>query len=132
VNERDLFVKFPRMWHHAMILLLLMDKPSHGYELFERMSEFGCKVTGIGPKGNLYRFLQELEEQSLVSCSWQHPGNGPGRKIYHITPAGIRKIKKLQNDLRRVQSRIEHFMHRSEDLIEERLAEKGPNSKKLH
>ena len=53
------------------LLLLLAENPAHGYELLERL-----KVLPEAPnadRGHLYRTLRRLEEQGLVTSTWQVP-----------------------------------------------------------
>src|SRR5256885_455068 len=65
----------PGHWHvHARVerfvepslLLLLRERPLHGYELLERIPELG--VEGRVDIGNLYRLLRALEEEGLVQA----------------------------------------------------------------
>ena len=64
----------PGHWHvrarverfvEPSLLLLLRERPLHGYELIERLPE----VVGEGrvDVGNLYRLLRALEAEGLVS-----------------------------------------------------------------
>ncbi|MCA1692030.1 MAG: PadR family transcriptional regulator, partial [Actinobacteria bacterium] len=45
------------------LLVLLAEAPSHGYELAERLKEWGFELSGPGP---VYRELRMLEEGGLV------------------------------------------------------------------
>src|SRR6266542_4067515 len=45
------------------LLLLLRERPLHGYELLERIPELG--IEGRVDIGNLYRLLRALEEEGL-------------------------------------------------------------------
>ena len=67
----------PGHWHvHARVerfvepslLLLLRERPLHGYELLERLPELGLE--GRVDIGNLYRLLRSLEDEGLVSSEW--------------------------------------------------------------
>jgi len=66
-------------WHHPSggwvrgfvqprVLLLLLQKPSPGYELMERLAG-GAALPGADP-GLLYRTLRQLERDGLVASSW--------------------------------------------------------------
>ena len=50
------------------LLLLLRERPTHGYDLLERLPE----LTGEArvEMGNLYRLLRALEEEGLVVSTW--------------------------------------------------------------
>ncbi|MFW9926870.1 MAG: PadR family transcriptional regulator [Candidatus Thorarchaeota archaeon] len=69
---------------HFYILLMLNEKPLHGYGLMKRYE----KRTGrkLSP-GTLYPFLQELEEKKIVTQ--KHEDVGKKRKIvYSLTKKG--------------------------------------------
>ena len=68
------------------VLLLLAERPSHGYEIIE-----GLKASGFphSISGRVYRQLRRLEETELVQSSWESSQlRGPARRIYELTPAG--------------------------------------------
>src|SRR4029079_7232270 len=70
----------------AALLLLLRERPAHGYDLLERLQE----LTGEAriEMGNLYRLLRGLEEEELVSSEWDDSSPGPAERRYAITPEG--------------------------------------------
>jgi PadR family transcriptional regulator PadR len=69
------------------ILLGLLLKASHGYELIQNIQEFGF-VEGQAPPGMIYRHLRQLEEDGLVSSNWETKGTGPAKRMYTITEEG--------------------------------------------
>src|SRR5919201_3697587 len=69
------------------VLLLLNERPAHGYDLLERVRELSGEPIDMG---NLYRVLRALEEEGLVQSEWQAEGPGPARRSYEITDAGGR------------------------------------------
>ena len=62
------------------LLLLLRERPAHGYDLLERLPE----LTGEArvEMGNLYRLLRGLEEEGLVSSEWDASSAGPAKRRY--------------------------------------------------
>ena len=95
------------------LLLLLRERPAHGYDLLERLPE----LTGE-PRvemGNLYRLLRALEEEGLVSSEWDAASPGPAKRRYALTPAGERLLDNWADALRRSQSRIAGFLDRYEE-----------------
>src|SRR3954463_12675972 len=68
------------------LLLLLRERPAHGYELLERLPE----LTGEQrvEMGNLYRLLRALEEEGLVTSEWDETSPGPAKRRYALTPTG--------------------------------------------
>ena len=75
----------PRNWMTPVILLLLREWSSYGYDLMERMATFG--FAAMNP-GSLYRALRQLEKDGMVSSTWDTSGQGPARRMYSITEAG--------------------------------------------
>ena len=70
----------------AAILLLLRERPAHGYDLLERLPEvIGEERVDVG---NLYRVLRTLEEQGLVASEWDESLPGPAKRTYELTDAG--------------------------------------------
>jgi poly-beta-hydroxybutyrate-responsive repressor len=95
------------------LLLLLRERPMHGYELIERLPE----VTGVEARvdvGNLYRILRALEEDGIVSSEWNAELPGPARRTYELTPAGRRLLDRWAEALRGAQGVIAGFLERYE------------------
>jgi PadR family transcriptional regulator, regulatory protein PadR len=66
------------------LLLLLLERASHGYDLIERLADMG--VPDVDPS-HAYRVLRNLERNRLVASTWV-AGGGPARRRYELTPAG--------------------------------------------
>jgi len=68
------------------LLRLLSERPTHGYELLERLPELlGEERVDVG---NLYRVLRALEEDGLVVSEWQAGLPGPTKRTYTLTDDG--------------------------------------------
>ena len=94
------------------LLLLLAERPAHGYELLEQLPE----LTGERriDMGNLYRVLRALEEDGLVTSRWEAGEPGPSKRIYDLTPAGRRLLEEWATALQRARERIDTFLDRFE------------------
>jgi PadR family transcriptional regulator, regulatory protein PadR len=72
-----------------VVLVLLKEETSYGYELMGRIEEeFGFEQ--INP-GSVYRILRQMENEGLCSSVWDvraEEGGGPARRMYAITDAG--------------------------------------------
>ncbi len=95
------------------LLLLLRERPAHGYDLLERLPE----LTGEArvEMGNLYRLLRGLEEEGLVTSEWDDSSAGPAKRRYAITPAGEQLLDRWAEALRRSQLRTDRFLARYEE-----------------
>jgi poly-beta-hydroxybutyrate-responsive repressor len=94
------------------ILLLLRERPLHGYELIERLPELAGE--GRIDVGNLYRLLRALEAESLVSSEWSAELPGPAKRTYELTPEGRRLLDRWAEALREAQSDVQSFLDRYE------------------
>ena len=112
----------PARWHvHARVerfvepslLLLLRERPLHGYELLERIPELG--VEGRVDIGNVYRLLRSLEDEGLVSSEWSDKLPGPAKRTYELTDEGRRVLDTWAEALRRAQETIGNFLDRYEE-----------------
>lgn len=96
------------------LLLLLRERPIHGYELLERLPE----VTGEESRadvGNLYRVLRSLEEEGIVTSEWSADLPGPAKRTYELTPAGRRLLDRWAEALVEAAAVIARFRERYEE-----------------
>jgi len=101
-------------WHvHARVerfaepslLLLLRERPAHGYDLLERLPELSGEQRV--EMGNLYRLLRALEDEGLVTSEW-----ADGKRTYSLSPQGEALLEQWVEALRRSQERTERFLNR--------------------
>jgi PadR family transcriptional regulator, regulatory protein PadR len=95
------------------LLLLLLQKPSYGYELMDRLSQ-GKPDTD---PGLLYRTLRQLEESGMVHSEWDTEGQGPARRLYKVTPEGTEYLHIHAANIRRLQSQLARFLTEYEDYF---------------
>ncbi len=93
-------------WLVPVILLLLRQWNSYGYELMEKMSAFG--VEAINP-GAFYRTLRQMEKDGIVSSSWSTSEAGPARRVYSITASGEAYLKFWAESLDQYQKIMSRF-----------------------
>lgn len=106
-----------RCWHSAgrvhgfiqpWLLLLLLQEPSHGYELMERLHQDEA-VPDVDP-GLLYRTLRQMEDAGFVSSSWDTEGRGPARRLYQVTPEGVDHLHAWAARIERTRKRLDRFL----------------------
>jgi poly-beta-hydroxybutyrate-responsive repressor len=94
------------------LLMGLFRGPSHGYELIKSIQEFGF-MKGQAPPGMIYRHLRQLEEDGLVSSSWETAGVGPAKRVYRLTPEGEELlavwIDHIEKQVENLTSFIKHY-----------------------
>ncbi|MGD9609991.1 MAG: PadR family transcriptional regulator [Desulfovibrionaceae bacterium] len=77
----------PDRYMQPSILMALLGGESYGYEMLQRISEYGF-LKGEAPPGMIYRHLRQMEEDQLVLSRWEAEGTGPARRVYAITQEG--------------------------------------------
>jgi PadR family transcriptional regulator, regulatory protein PadR len=97
-------------FNEPAVLLLLRERPAHGYELLEALPP----LTGEArvDMGNLYRILRAIEEDGLVDSEWQADAPGPAKRTYELTDAGRRLLDEWAEALARSRERIDLFLDR--------------------
>lgn len=109
------------------MLLLLAQKPGHGYELMGKLAE-EYSITDIDP-GFLYRTLRFMESEGVIDSSWDTEGEGPPRRLYTLTDSGTEALKKIAGDIEAIKNQMERFLQeyaahrRSENPIDEKQSE---------
>ena len=94
------------------LLLLLRERPTHGYELLEQLPAFTGESRS--DMGNLYRVLRALEEDGLVTSRWEADSPGPAKRTYELTAEGKRLLDEWAAALQRSRARIDAFLDRYE------------------
>lgn len=107
---------FGRRWQSAFILVIIAEAPTHGYEIAQKMDDFGCLIKTTGQMGGMYRLLSDLEEEELIKADWETDKPGPAKKIYKITQKGIQRLKELDNHFEDLKGTITSFQNRVRDL----------------
>ena len=99
-------------FHEPALLLLLRERPRHGYELIELVPELsgGDRVD----VGNLYRFLRGLESDGIVESEWRGDLPGPAKRTYRLTETGEKLLGQWADALRETQAEVSTFLDRYE------------------
>ncbi|MGH9264473.1 MAG: PadR family transcriptional regulator [Acidimicrobiales bacterium] len=79
-----------RNYLHGCLLLLIAESPTHGYDLVERLPEFG--LANIDSAG-VYRALRTLNADRLLESWWEESETGPVRRRYRISEAGAATLE---------------------------------------
>ncbi len=111
----DLSIGLPKNFIRPCLLLLLSERPSHGYDLLERLGGLGLKA--IDP-GGLYRALRAMEQEGLVVSKWEPSELGPSRRTYRSTGEGREWLHAWAGTLRETTRIIGGFLGRYDSLPE--------------
>jgi poly-beta-hydroxybutyrate-responsive repressor len=95
------------------VLLLLRDRPRHGYELLELVPELvGDERVDVG---NLYRALRALEEDGIVRSEWSAELPGPAKRTYELTDDGNALLDRWAAALRESRIVTDAWLERYEE-----------------
>ena len=85
-------------WHNAL----------HGYRIARRIEQISGGAFALN-QGTLYPALVRLEQIRWIASRWGESDSGRRVKIYSLTPAGRRELRKEEDAWRRVTGVIERF-----------------------
>ena len=71
----------------TIILAILKDKDSYGYEIMKSIIDRGKGLFSI-KDATIYTAFKRMEKEGLISTYWGDEDGGPRRKYYAITPKG--------------------------------------------
>lgn len=78
-----------------LVLHLLADHPSHGYELIQRLRQGSGGMLEL-KEGTLYPILYRLEDEGCITSAWKNTEPGKQRpaprKVYTVTPLGRQQM----------------------------------------
>ena len=100
----------PKNWLVPVMLVMLREANSYGYELMERSVEMGFEM--LNP-GTLYRTLRKMEQEGLCESEWQmgcSSSGGPARRMYSITEAGEAYLNLWVESLEHYQKTMDAFL----------------------
>ena len=107
-NKKKTNIGAPKNFLIPILLLHLREWNTHGYELMEKLTQFGINSLD---HGNFYRLLRQLEKDSLVTSVWDTTSGGPAKRIYSITESGEQYLDIWANSLSEYQKMLNQFFN---------------------
>ncbi|GAB6113028.1 PadR family transcriptional regulator [Desulfomicrobium salsuginis] len=98
----------PERYIQPSILMALLDGPSYGYQLLQRLPEYGFLRDEV-PPGMIYRHLRQMEEEKLVESRWEAEGSGPAKRVYVMTAEGGEVLEAWVAHMERRARRLQEF-----------------------
>ncbi|MFJ8577908.1 helix-turn-helix transcriptional regulator [Micromonospora sp. NPDC093277] len=97
------------------LLLLILERPGHGYDLIERLETMG--VSDVEP-GHVYRVLRGLERDRSVTSAWETDRTGPARRCYTLTAQGHDDLRSWATHLTYLNQVVDACVRRSADALD--------------
>ena len=99
------------------LLLMLVEKEAHGYELYEELTSLGFDPDYLD-SSILYRDLRDMEEMGLIGSTWdEEESKGPKRRVYHILDEGMICLGEWIENLNHIQDQINQITNRYQKTI---------------
>jgi PadR family transcriptional regulator, regulatory protein PadR len=112
--------RMPKNFLVSWLLLLMRTGSAHGYQLIQTLTLMGL---GLVDPATVYRTLRQLEEEGLITSTWNAGASGPARRIYTLSDAGEEYLGVWARQLENYQSVLDRFF----DIYK---GEAGPQSDK--
>jgi len=109
-------------YFQPFVLLQLMEKPSHGYDLLNELARM-CPEEELDP-ASLYKNLRKMEEDGFVVSEWDTGNPGPARRVYNITELGQEALQGWSLAIKRNKETLEHFLNRFNKLFKTNSSKK--------
>jgi poly-beta-hydroxybutyrate-responsive repressor len=91
------------------LLLLLRERPSHGYELVDRLKTLGIAE---GDSAGIYRTLRSMERAGLARSVWRSSAAGPARRTYSLTAEGLSALDTVTREVRDTRRTLDAYLDR--------------------
>lgn len=91
-----------------IVLLSVTKKDMYGYELVSEVS----KVIDVN-EGTIYPLLKRLTNEHYFETYLKESTEGPPRKYYHLTAAGVLYKDNLKAEWEEFYTRVEQFIEES-------------------
>lgn len=101
----------PKNFLRACLLLLLREQPGHGYDLVERLKDFGFDKD----PGGVYRALRALERDGLLHSAWEASPAGPARRGYELTWEGEQVLATWSATLAASRAMLDKYLTRYQE-----------------
>jgi PadR family transcriptional regulator, regulatory protein PadR len=94
---------------HSALLLLLAEKPRHGYALTNAVAELGL---GEMDRPRIYRALADLDLHGLVKVWDETSQTGHTRKVYSVTDCGHDALRSAVTTVAHDRDALDNFLQR--------------------
>jgi len=81
-----------RRWMQFLILRVIYEKPSYGYEIIKSTEKIADNQHKI-ETGTAYTLLRRMEKENLLKSNWKENKQRPAKRIYRVTPKGKEHLK---------------------------------------
>jgi PadR family transcriptional regulator, regulatory protein PadR len=99
----------PKNFLQPCLLLLLFQRPSHGYDLLDRLAQAGLSIGAPDPAA-VYRTLRQMERDGLVISRWDPSSHGPPRRTYELSSEGEDLLHTWAQSIRQNRKVLDRYL----------------------
>lgn len=88
------------------VLALLTRGETHGYDLMQQLCGLAIYADAPPDTSGVYKVLKTMEQEGLVSSSWEPGGSGPAKRRYVLTHDGRECLRRWIETLEGYRSQI--------------------------
>ncbi len=107
--------RYRRSILEVAILSSLAETTSHGYDLLDQLEALAADLVCIDA-GSMYRLLRVMEEDGLVTSSWEMPDSGPSRRVYKVTDRGLEVLELMAHALEQRAASMQRLADRARQV----------------
>lgn len=107
------------------LLGLLAREPVHGYVLLQKLGQLSMFADTAPDTGGVYRALKSMEDEGLVTSSWDTGGSGPAKRCYELTPDGHACLGRWQVTLEDYRDQIDEIARMTAAASASRRSDNG-------
>lgn len=96
------------------ILKIIGDGETYGYEIVERLREFGFRDVN---EGTVYPLLIRIEKNSWVTHIKRDSPQGPKRKYFQLTQEGRAEVQEFKNQWSQLQHTVNRILEIQEEIL---------------
>jgi DNA-binding PadR family transcriptional regulator len=93
----------------ALVLAVLEEAPSHGYDISRRIGADGEGEFRL-QDGQLYPILHRLENEGWIAAEWLPQTGKPARKVYSLTQEGRKTLDARRLGWRRFSRAVDKLL----------------------
>ena len=108
----------PKNFLQPCLLLLLFQRPSHGYDLLDRLAQAGLSIGAPDPAA-VYRTLRQMERDGLVLSRWDRSSHGPPRRTYELSSEGEDLLHTWAQSIRQNRKVLDRYLTLYTDKIDQ-------------
>jgi PadR family transcriptional regulator PadR len=86
------------------VLALLASEERYGFDLVRELADIDGMVTS---EGTIYPLLSRLRRDGLVESTWQESTEGPPRRYYRATEAGLAALAGFRREWGRFRDAVD-------------------------